>query len=862
MTSADELEELLAEALAKFDQGGEAAMAAFVAAHPTRAAQLERGIRRCREMGLLGSKPAADVHPERLGDYRLVRRLGGGGMGVVYEAVQEPLDRRVALKLIRPELLYFDGARERFRREIDAIARLEHPSIVPIYASGEHEGVPYYAMELLAGVTVEQATEALRGRDPAELRGEDLRALMPVPAEASGELFQEPWWRLAVRVGSQVALAMRHAHLRGIVHRDIKPSNVVITPHGQAVVLDFGVAQVRAARDLTRSGGAPGSPAFMSPEQRRGLATDERTDVFSLAATIWQLSTLQPPFRDAMQGVTLATLPSLGRLVRTAPRELDLVLRTAMDPERDRRYRDMGAFAADLQAVAEHRPIAARPLGLGLRGLRWCQRPRVAAAAGAVTLAAAAALLVVLLVMQQSLREVERHATAQTRASLDTSLEALHSILVRLGNEKLRAVPLAERIAHGALEDAAALYRVLLARHPDNETVRWQGGRALHALSMSFEHQGELAKAIATVREAIEVLGGEGGASLSIVNVRAHALMALAGWLTESGDKPGAFAAIGRTEADLAVIERHPPLRAEALRSRGELQNSLSILHDEATEPDKVEQALVRAVALQRECMTVGPQTAKDPGMLAMRLANLGKLYQRLDRRTEARAQFEESLAIAKTLPATGEWPPAAKLVADAEEGIGSVLWRAKDPAAEQYLKASLSSRERIVEQFPANMTFKIELGGAMHNYALRVFDAGGRTEEALDWFVRARDLERQALAKSPTNVVALDFLGKHLDKIAQCHHQLRNGAEVAAAGKEMADLATKSPFVAARAAEYALRAWLLGGKQDGSLLDDAMAQLVLAEERGLKRAHIPKVFEQMPDRPDFAARKARMAER
>lgn len=356
--------------------------------------------------------------------------------------------------------------------------------------------------------------------------------------------------------------------------------------------------------------------------------------------------------------------------------------------------------------------------------------------------------------------------------------------------------------------------------------------------------------------------GDAASVSASILSVRSHALMALAGWLTESGDKAAAFAALERTEADLAMLEQYPSQLAEALRSRGETQTSVSMLLDEAAEPQQVEQALVRAVELQRECMATGPQVPRDAGMLAMRLANLGKFYQRQDRGPEARARFEESLAIGKDLPATGEWPPASKLVADAEEGIGQVLLRAKDPEAEKFLIASVHTRERLIEQFPANMTFRIELGGAMHNYARHVFNAGDRTQEALDWFVRARDLEREALAKSPKNIVALDFLGKHLEMIGYCHLQLRDGPELVAAGKELAELATKSPVPMARGAEFALRAWLMGGKQDASLVDDAMARLLLAEERGLKRAQIPKVFDLMPDRPDFAAWKTRMEQR
>jgi hypothetical protein len=211
----DPIEDLLAEALARYDQGGDEAVAEFVQEHPAQRTALQRGIERCRSLGMLGTTATRDF-PERLGEFRLVRRLGSGGMGVVYEAEQTSLNRRVALKVVRPELLFFEGARERFRREIDAIAKLEHPAIVSVYFAGEHEGVPFFTMELIAGATIEQACTRMQGRDPATLRGDDLRALA-ASEHATGELFMGAWWEAAVRVAQQIALGLRHAHLRGAI---------------------------------------------------------------------------------------------------------------------------------------------------------------------------------------------------------------------------------------------------------------------------------------------------------------------------------------------------------------------------------------------------------------------------------------------------------------------------------------------------------------------------------------------------------------------------------------------------------------------------------------------------------------------
>ncbi|MEZ5967114.1 MAG: protein kinase [Planctomycetota bacterium] len=864
-THASQVEELLAEALALWDAGGDEALDAFVTAHPNHADVLRRGVRRCRDMGLLGRPDGDRGFPDRLGDFRLLRRLGGGGMGVVYEAEQVQLGRRVALKVIRPEFLYFEGARERFRREVDAIAKLSHPAIVPVLAFGEHDAVPYFAMELLPGATAEEVCAAMRGRDPGELSGHDLRAAVSsLGHDATDEAFAGAWWQACTRMALQIALGLRHAHLRGIVHRDVKPSNVMITPHGQAVVLDFGVAQVGQARDLTRSGSAPGSPAFMSPEQIRGDATDERTDVYSLGATLWQLLSLSRPFpeRHLHESIQQGHLPALRGSNRSVPRELELVLRTAMDRDRERRYGDIGAFAGDLQAVLQRRPIAARPLGTGLRLLRWCQRHRVAATALAALGVGAAAFPAVIAWQQQRANTILRAEQVRTQQSLDTSLDALHSVLVRLGNEKLRRVPLAEEAAHGALVDAAGLYRQVLQLHPTNTRARVQGGRALHALAMSFERQGKMREAVDTAREAVSVLGGDSrDCPPEQIDVRAHANMSLGSGLADIQATAEALAALDAAERDFLLAGATPAYLAESLRGRAMLRATRSTLLDEDKQADLAESTLREAVELQRKAVAAGKALAKDPALAVTHLTNLAKFLARRERDEEARTEYEEALAAAQSLVRdSSAWPPPDVTVAEIQEGLGNLLGRSDPAAAEDHLHAALATRERVLAQFPNNLGFRVELGGTLHNVGTCAYRSGD-VVAALGWFEKARACQETALARVPHHQQSRLYLANHLTMLGRCQAQLGRGDEVVATAAAMTRVGDDAR-TAVESARLYLRAF--GVRQDETSATAGMQQLLLAEQRGLNSSRDleDEVFAPLHARPEWQGLVERLRQR
>jgi serine/threonine protein kinase/tetratricopeptide (TPR) repeat protein len=398
------IELLLAECLERAEPERLRAFERACSTHPERAPELRQRWQALARMGIVDPEPqAAERFPERLGDFRLLRRLGGGGMGVVFLARQESLGREVALKLIRPDQLYFPGVRARFQREAAAIARLSHPGIVPIHVVGEEDGVPYFAMERVVGCTLADALAHLRGRAPESLHGRDLReaveALSGVAAEEGGDSpFALDWTGACVAIVRQVADALEHAHARGCLHRDVKPSNVMLTPQGRALLVDFGLTTLAGDAGHTRTGAQLGTLAYMAPEQVRAKGeVDARTDVYGAGVTLYEMLSLQVPYRadgslETQRRILDGRPDALRPRNRAVSADLETVCLVAMDPDPARRYASAGAFARDLISVSKGLPIRARPPSAWRKAWRWVGRHKAASALAATLVATALAV--------------------------------------------------------------------------------------------------------------------------------------------------------------------------------------------------------------------------------------------------------------------------------------------------------------------------------------------------------------------------------------------------------------------------------------------------------------------------------------
>jgi serine/threonine protein kinase/Flp pilus assembly protein TadD len=296
---------------------------------------------------------------KRVSHYDVIRALGSGGMGVVYEAEDTRLGRRVAVKFLPPDLGRDPQALERFQREARAASALNHPNICTVYAIEQHEGEHFIAMELLEGQTLAQ----MIGRQPFEV----------------AQLLD---------ISIQISDALESAHAKGIVHRDIKPANIFLSPRGQVKILDFGLAKIDAARGradefgsqaettagqfLTTPGTAMGTVAYMSPEQARGQFTDARTDLFSLGAVLYQMATGELPFQGDTSAVVFDAIlnrdpPPVTQFGPALPAEFGRILNKALEKDRALRYQTATDFRTDLARLKRDldsgRKAAADPAG-------------------------------------------------------------------------------------------------------------------------------------------------------------------------------------------------------------------------------------------------------------------------------------------------------------------------------------------------------------------------------------------------------------------------------------------------------------------------------------------------------------------
>ncbi|HVJ82307.1 MAG TPA: serine/threonine-protein kinase, partial [Planctomycetia bacterium] len=431
----DPTDALAEEFVAQLRRGERPTVDEYARKHPDHADSIRRVF---PAMLLLESAVAKPRHrrqaiPDRLGDYRLKRMVGSGGMGAVYEAIQEPLGRRVAVKILAALRPDDPALPARFEREARTAARLQHPAIVPVYGVGEQDGVYFYVMQFIDGCGADvvigqiarsrsdagrsggsgaatQAVAAFSARSAEREGAPDRQARDDTSTGAAATTgvadslapSSERYFRNVARTGAQAAGALAYAHAHGVLHRDVKPSNLLLDGRGNAFLTDFGLAKVVGDEDLTRTGVVVGTPRYMAPERLGKDPLDSIAgDIYGLGATLYELATLRPLFDDRRREALLARIrdeePAAPRkLEPRIPRDLETVLIKAIAKDPAKRYASAAEFADDLTACAENRPIRARRQSAPAQAASWAKRhPMAATLSAALVLSLAGGLVTV-----------------------------------------------------------------------------------------------------------------------------------------------------------------------------------------------------------------------------------------------------------------------------------------------------------------------------------------------------------------------------------------------------------------------------------------------------------------------------------
>lgn len=709
-----------------------------------------------------------DLVGVQIGGFRVVRRIGAGGMGAVWEAEQDEPRRRVALKTLGAGLLDPDAV-ARFRFESEVLARLRHPNIATIHEAGTHlvpsgagaVAVPYFAMEYVRDARTLTAWASERGLDlPARL-----------------ELFET------------VCAAVHHGHLNGVVHRDLKPANLLVGADGVPKVIDFGVAR---ASDLegalhTRTGELVGTLQYMSPEQVEGRSDriDARADVYALGAVLFELLCGAPPHDLADRSLSevirvVADQPARGlrSIDPTLPAELDWITARALRPERELRYASAEALRQDVRRFRSHEPVSAGPTSAGYHLRKWVRRHRVAvsfAAALLVTLVAGLVALAVTLGRERVARERAESSRRFLSEMLGASTPERHGVDVRVVDmlddaaARLVDAPPADALVasdvHFALGDA---YRSL-GRYVESErhlrrafelrseALDRDDPELVHAmveLAKVLPMNRELAEAEVLFRRSIAALTARLGESSFEV-------------LDASGTLTHTLAMMGRGDEALALARRmvdlHPPdlrrpdlamLRAQEMLShrlddQGDAAGArraleamvalraaragvaedvlpaaafdLDLRHESAfaDTPDAAVDALLAILAALQQASEGAARTHRDLADALKEASNFGIYYLEWGDLEKARELFAAVLAPAERLQG-----PDGDLVGNARLGLGQALLRAGQPAAAaDEMRRVYASRQRLLGR-ESWQTFSARW------YLIEALDAVGPSEE------------------------------------------------------------------------------------------------------------------------------------
>jgi serine/threonine protein kinase/tetratricopeptide (TPR) repeat protein len=781
--------------------------------------------------------------PGVLGDYAILRELGRGGMGVVYEAEQRSLNRRVALKVLPFAAMLNERSLQRFRNEVTAAAQLDHPHIVPVYGTGFEQGVHHYAMRLVEGVTLAEVIEQLRlqrdrnlpfpdsiklttselarerqesGRTSSPEQGTSQPAAELQETRNSGDTVRSsaPGWnrpqqrlsyfRGIAELGASMAEALHHAHQQGIVHRDVKPSNILLEAGGHPWLADFGLAQLESDAAVTLTGELLGTARYMSPEQVRGdrVILDHRTDIYSLGVTLYELLALEPPFRsdqrqDLFRRIINEQPKSPARVNPAVPADLATIVLKTLEKNPDDRYASAFALADDLKRFVRNEPIAARPASLLNRASKWVSRHStlalVVATAMLIVLGLSIAMSVMVTGYYTSERSARQRADELYQSNLVLSLQAREAVdqyVATVRNDALLSNPDARSLRNELLSHARTYYEALVKQLKESGS-RLELARALLDLQGLVAESVGLQESVAVLQEVISILSEPG---------------------IESEDPPAVRALLRNAYNDLAVDYNHLGDRSRCLAN---MQSAVDLAREVVQEdPDNPEQretlaiflvnrmALVDADAEEKVAwgkegieileglLVADPENREISERLAWALSNLGRAALYADPDVAEPALQRAARLLAELRASAPDSPDLLATTAQTGRSLGELYMNAGNHSeGSSYYKDAEVHAERLVRLRPHVWKHRRLLGRirkALGDYYTLV---QGNNSQALVYFDKSADSLRGIGLDDPENAqikselaVSLTRLGSMLaanEKLPEAGARLRDSLDL-----------------------------------------------------------------------------------
>jgi serine/threonine protein kinase/Tfp pilus assembly protein PilF len=642
----------------------------------------------------------------RLGDFRILREIGCGGMGVVYEAEQLSLKRQVALKVLPVGAALDARQLQRFTNEAQAAARLHQDHIVPVHAVGCEQGIHFYAMQFIAGPTLAEVIRELRERN-------DRRPLRPDTGAPSGNTLPpsdrartteasvagRAFFRQAAEWGRQVAEALDYAHQHGVIHRDIKPANLLLDADGKVWVTDFGLALLHQTTGPTITGDLVGTLRYMSPEQalaKRDLV-DHRTDVYSLGATLYELVALRPPFwandrQELLRQVAFEEPRPPRHVNRAMPADLETIVLKAMAKDPAERYQTAQEFADDLGHFLDDRPILARRATCIQRLARWSRRHKPLLATAGL------GLIVALLVSAAA----SWHAYQTEAQNSLLAATTLNKVLLELPEKQFLRSPRQKAEEAMLFKEGIAFYERWVRTVADDPRSLPVKASAYARLAGLYDRVGQTHEAETAYRKA-------------------------AGLLERASADSGEIA----HRQDLATV-----------------LNNLGSLCEQRRRFAEAETFHRRSCDLCQELVAGSPDVPKNRQNLAESLTNLGLVLVKTGRLDEGEQVLRKAVKCLEALAA--EFPAEDKYRADVavtDNHLAVLLWKRK---SNRQAEALLVQSQKVLQEVVARSyhpIYTVQLGHTYHQLGL-VRQTGGRAAEAAAAYREAIKLERRVTAE------------------------------------------------------------------------------------------------------------------